>query len=148
LAYWLHVLLLQPLLKCFSTIKNRQMGKHTPLLFIIFSTLFASIAQIIWKFAANSLPTLAQLSLSNLTLLTAGFILYSIAALFMIFALRSGELSIIYPIMATSYVWVSLLSPLFFPDFLNVWKIVGVSLILFSVALLGLGSKREVSPHG
>ena len=48
--------------------------------------------------------------------------------------LKKGELSVLYPIVATSYVWVSILAPFFFPtESMNSWKWMGVLLILFSI---------------
>ena len=61
----------------------------------------------------------------------------------MLSAFKYGELTVLFPIIATSYVWVSLLSSWLFPDTMNVWKWMGVTLILFSVSLLGLASKKE-----
>ena len=68
----------------------------------------------------------------------------------MLLAFKQGELSILFPIVATSYVWVSLLSSLLFPeDVMNIWKWGGVIFILFSVSLLGLASeKKEVVASG
>ena len=61
----------------------------------------------------------------------------------MILAFKKGELSVLYPVVATSYVWVSILAPFFFPsETMNGWKWAGVLLILFSISFLGWGSSR------
>ena len=59
----------------------------------------------------------------------------------MVFALRDGELSILYPIIALTYVWVTILSVLFFHESLNPFKLAGVATVVAGVAVLGRGSK-------
>ncbi len=59
----------------------------------------------------------------------------------MIFALRDGELSILYPIIALTYVWVTILSVLFFHESLNFFKLLGVTVVVAGVAVLGRGGK-------
>jgi len=66
----------------------------------------------------------------------------------MILAFREGEMSVLYPIIATSYILVSILSPLFFNDSMNTWKWIGIIIILGSVSLLGWGSTQKVVTDG
>ena len=79
--------------------------------------------------------------------LIVGFGFHACNALLLILALKEGELSILWPIYALSYVWVGLLSMHFFGDRMNVWKGAGIALIILGVSLLGRASKRvEVLP--
>ena len=59
----------------------------------------------------------------------------------LILALRDGQLSVLYPIIALTYVWVTILSPLFFADLINGFKVAGVALIVLGVSFIGLGSR-------
>ena len=59
----------------------------------------------------------------------------------LILALRNGQLSVLYPIIALTYVWVTILSPLFFDDLINGFKVAGVALIVLGVSFIGLGSR-------
>ena len=61
--------------------------------------------------------------------------------LLMVVALRDAELSILYPIIALSYVWVTALSYFIFHDTLNPWKLTGIVCIMAGVAVLGRGQK-------
>ena len=69
------------------------------------------------------------------------------AVLFTI-ALRDGELSVLYPVISLTYVWVAILSvPILHENFnLYTWKgaskIVGIMTIVSGVAVLGRGSKK------
>jgi len=55
-------------------------------------------------------------------------------------ALRGGELSVLYPLVALVYVWVSLLSVRFLGEKMNPMKWLGIALILLGVTLIGLGA--------
>jgi uncharacterized membrane protein len=59
----------------------------------------------------------------------------------MVFALRDGELSILYPIIALTYVWVTILSVLFFHESMNAFKLLGVAVVVTGVTVLGRGGK-------
>ena len=117
--------------------------KNKAIIFIVLCTIFTSAGQILWK------SGLARIDFSNLlTFLNfpfiLGFVSYGLGLLLMLAAFAKGDLSVVYPILATSYVWVSLFSPMFFPtDSMNLWKWLGVGTILLSVSLLGYGSSRK-----
>jgi len=50
---------------------------------------------------------------------------------------------VLYPIIALTYVWVTILSPIYFrDDHLNSFKVAGVSLIVLGVSLIGVGSRE------
>ena len=115
---------------------------------MIACTIFTSAGQLLWKAGSLRINFSDPLSFLNLPFI-GGCLLYLIGSLLMILALQRGELSVLYPIIATSYVWVSILAPFFFPnEFMNVWKWLGVLLILVSVALLGWSSSRTAEKQG
>ena len=68
--------------------------------------------------------------------------LYGINAVLFVLALRDGELSLLYPIIALTYVWVSLLSVYYFHESMNPLKVTGLVVIVAGVAILGRGGKR------
>ena len=122
--------------------------QKTAIFLIMVCTIFTSTAQILLKFGVKNIDLSNLLSLINVPLIL-GFTSYGISAILMILAFRKGELSVLYPIFATSYVWVGLVSPYFFPsDSMNLWKWTGISVILISVAALGLGSSKVEVQHG
>jgi multidrug transporter EmrE-like cation transporter len=116
-------------------------------------TVFAAAAQVLLKFGANHpmpqlspadastwLPFLIAL-LGNYPLLL-GYTAHSCNALLLILALKDGELSLLYPIIALTYVWVNLLSMYFFHEPMNVWKGVGIALVIGGVSVMGWASSR------
>lgn len=74
--------------------------------------------------------------------LVLGYSLHACNAFLLILALRDGELSLLYPIIALTYVWVNILSMYFFHERPNLWKGVGILLVIGGVAMLGRASRR------
>ena len=119
--------------------------KTTPaaIFLIIFCTLFTSTGQILWKLGLERGNFHNVVTLFNLPFML-GFVSYGIGLLLMFMAFKRGELSVLFPIFATSFVWVSLASPYFIPtDSMNVWKWAGVIVIVLSVGVLGIGNSRR-----
>lgn len=107
-------------------------------------TFLGAAAQILMKMGGNGLAgvTGAQLLaepvllLKNLPLL-GGYGLYGVSTILLVLSLRRGQLSVLYPIISLTYVWVLILSFLIFHEALNPWKIGGVLAIVSGVAVLG-----------
>lgn len=74
--------------------------------------------------------------------LAAGIAGYLLSSVFFILGLRSGELSILFPMVSTGYVWTMLWSRLFFHEPFTRAKFVGLALILTGCVLLGLGTRQ------
>jgi drug/metabolite transporter (DMT)-like permease len=75
--------------------------------------------------------------------LFSGYALYGINTLLLMLALRDGELSKLYPIIALTYVWVTLLSAYFFHEPLTFWKLTGIAVIVAGVTVLGRASQPK-----
>jgi drug/metabolite transporter (DMT)-like permease len=108
---------------------------------VVLCTIIGAAAQILMRFGAAELhgSTMADL-LTNWALM-AGYICLAANTALLVLALRHGELSVLYPIIALTYVWVTILSPMFFGDIVNAYKIVGVALIVLGVSFIGIGSR-------
>lgn len=87
-------------------------------------------------------PLIAWRILSNLPLF-GGLACYGISTILLVLALRYGELSVLYPIIALTYVWVAFLSVALLGESLNVFKVLGLVLIVSGVAVLG---RKEKTP--
>ena len=110
---------------------------------VFLCTVSGAAAQLLMKYGANHLTGVGLIGvLTNLPLL-AGYGLYGVNTVLLVLALRQGHLSVLYPIIALTYVWVTILSPRVFPeDHLNAFKVAGVSLIVVGVSLIGKGSRE------
>jgi multidrug transporter EmrE-like cation transporter len=71
-----------------------------------------------------------------------GLSLYGLSTLLLVLALRDGELSMLYPVIALTYVWVTLLSFLIFHDRVNPFKLLGIVTIVIGVGVLGRGQRK------
>lgn len=115
---------------------------------IIFCTFFTSVGQLLWKKGLINLNFSDWLSFLNWFIIL-GFISYGFGFILMLLAFKSGELSVLYPIIATSFIWISIFSPIFFPtDAMNLWKWSGVILIIISVSLLGMSTRKTDQTSG
>ena len=107
------------------------------------STLLTSTAQLFWKFGSNKLEFNLLSAITNIELIT-GIVLYAIAGTLLILSFRGGEVSVLYPIFATSYIWVSFLSIYFLGEIMNLFKWLGVFAIVAGIVLIGYGSGKTL----
>ncbi len=117
-------------------------ARRKSILLVFCCTLFGAAAQMLIKSGANSLAgTSVWAMLTNLPLL-AGYALYGLSTILLVLALRSGELSILYPVISLTYVWVTLLSVLVLHESMNPFKALGVLVIVLGVGILGRGQRQ------
>jgi drug/metabolite transporter (DMT)-like permease len=135
--------------------------KRKALWMVVAFTLLASIAQVLIKTGANALNRIPPGTTANIDLgsmhfqisaiifagltsipLISGLALYGIGAVMMVLALQHGELSVLYPVISLSYVWVAILSVLIFHEHMNVFRLAGISVIIVGVAILGRSGSR------
>lgn len=108
-------------------------------------TLVGAAAQMFIKTGANNLvqPGFVGAVLGMLTnpMLFTGYALYGFNTLLLAVALKNSELSLLYPVIALTYVWVSILSVGLLHESMNAFKFAGIAAIVFGIAILGRGSK-------
>ena len=128
-----------------SSVAQDPARAHRRSLALVFGcTILGAAAQILMKTGANHMAHTGAGILSmaaNLPLL-AGYTLYGLSTLLLVLALRDGELSLLYPVIALTYVWVTALSFVIFHDRVNPFKLTGIVIIVIGVAILGRGGER------
>ena len=67
--------------------------------------------------------------------------MYGFATVLFVPALKFGELSVLYPLVATTYIWTSLFSIKFLGEKMNFWKWLGILVILIGVMFIGIGGR-------
>jgi multidrug transporter EmrE-like cation transporter len=123
---------------------RRTLTRRQSIGLVFFCTLISAWAQILFKIGAHNLPPLGptailadpMIALRNVPLL-GGLALYGLFMAVFVFALKDMELSILYPVISFSYVWVALLSYVVFHETLNPWKACGIAIIMLGVMALG-----------
>lgn len=119
-------------------------AKRKLAIFIVLAcTLLVAIAQYLIKLGANRLSHAGLLGtvigIFTIPQLFFGYCIYAVFTVLFVFALRHGELSVLYPLISLSYVWVTITAVLAFHESVNPFKIVGVAVIILGVAVLGFG---------
>ena len=106
-------------------------------------TLLIAAAQILIKIGANRLSHAGfletMLGIFTIPPLFAGYCLYGVFTVLFVYALRHGEVSVLYPIIALGYVWVAILSAIIFHETMNPLKVVAIAIIVAGVSVLGWG---------
>ena len=120
--------------------------RRQAVLIIIAGTFLVAVAQLLIKSGANRL-THADLISTAIGILTipplfAGYCLYAVFAAMMIYALRHGELSVLFPLISLGFVWVAILSVIIFHEAISPLKGVGIAIIVAGVATLGRGGSH------
>lgn len=106
---------------------------------VIFASLVGAFGPILLKKAsAKKLSSLTSLR-KNYPLFF-GVSLYALGTMLFIPALKGGDLSILYPFVSLTYIWVALLSVRFLGEKMNNHKWIGIVLIILGVTFIGLGS--------
>ena len=113
-------------------------------LLVLSTTLLTSSAQFLWKKGASTL-SLNIFSIITNYYIIGGILLYIVGGTLLILSFRGGEVSALYPIIATSYIWVSLLSVYILGEMMNYYKWIGIAAIILGIALIGFGSKDGVA---
>ena len=89
-------------------------------------TIFGAAAQVLIKTGASTLHgTGVMAMITNLHLL-AGYSLYGFSTILLVLALRDGELSILYPVISLTFVWVTFLSTIIFLESLTFTTVLGI----------------------
>jgi uncharacterized membrane protein len=103
---------------------------------VILSTFVTAFSPILLKLGAHKVKSLKE-AIFNKNIVI-GISLYAISYVIVIPALKYGDLSVLYPFVSLSYVWVALLSVKFLKERMSMGKWVGIFLIVLGVSLIGL----------
>ena len=115
---------------------------------VLGSTFLTSTAQLFYKFGAEKLSFDILSIITNYEIIV-GMVLYAIGGILLILSFRGGEVSVLYPIFATSYIWVSFLSIYFLGELMNTFKWLGIITIIIGIIFIGYGSTEPaVKPVG
>ena len=106
---------------------------------VFFCTLLTSSAQVLYKFGSASLSFDLFALLTNYYLI-GGLCLYGVGALILIIGLKGGDLSVLYPIISTGFIWVALYSIYIFNEHLTMLKWIGIFSIIAGIVLIGFGN--------
>ncbi|HRZ85173.1 MAG TPA: EamA family transporter [Candidatus Paceibacterota bacterium] len=110
------------------------MEKEIVYLVVLFCALLGALGQVFFKLGSKTFELSTNLIYNWQFLI--GLFLYGIATLIFVTMLKYGNLSVLYPIIATSYIWVGLFSVLFLKESFPMFKWVGIFLIIAGVVII------------
>ncbi|MCK5593854.1 MAG: EamA family transporter [Candidatus Aenigmarchaeota archaeon] len=104
-------------------------------LLVAFCALLGATGQIFFKLASEDINANIVSWLFNYKLMI-GLFFYGLATVLFVVALKFGNLSILYPIIATSYIWVTLFSKTFLGETFPTFKWAGLILIIAGIGII------------
>lgn len=111
------------------------MNGTTSIILMIISSLLAAFGQISLKIGSMRLERKLSRIIKNFAFIT-GVFFYGFSAVLAIVALKGAELTVLYPIAALNYVWVSFLAIKYLKEEMNKYKWGGIALIIVGVSLI------------
>jgi len=102
---------------------------------VALGSILGALGQLFFKLGSDKITGHLMSVLLNWRIFV-GLACYAIATVVFIFALRYGRLSILYPIIALSYVWVALISKFYLHEYFPVYKWTGIMFILLGVMII------------
>jgi len=114
------------------------MKENTSILIIflvMFCALLGATGQLFFKLASQNF-SFNPLDLIKNYKFIIGASLYALSAILFVYSLKHGNLSLLYPLIATSYIWVSLFSTIILGEPFPLVKWFGVGIIIFGIFLI------------
>jgi len=105
------------------------------ILLVLFCALLGATGQIMFKLASSGFSFNPSSWFSNIYFLIGAF-LYGASAILFVWSLKHGNLSILYPVIATSYIWVTLMATSFLGESFPRVKWIGIILIVLGVTII------------
>lgn len=104
------------------------------------AALLMTISQLFFK--SGSINIVSIYDFFNIYLIL-GLFFFGLASLLFLYSLKKTDLTVVYPVMSTYYVWSILASPFFFSDEIGLSKVSGVIIIIFGVYLVSKGEEVD-----
>lgn len=111
------------------------MNKLIPILVVAGCSILGAIGQICFKMGSETFTPSRPLTFLSLKMI-AGLVCYGLASIIFILMLRQANLTILYPIIALSYVWVAIMATWFLHEPFSTYKWAGIALILAGVFVI------------
>jgi len=112
------------------------MKRNLIYLIVVCCSILGAIGQIMFAKGSQTINLSKPIELLTNYSLIVGFVCYGIATVVYIIMLQYGNVSVLYPIIALSYVWVLFLSAFLLGQPLTTFKMLGVALIIIGVGAI------------
>ena len=112
------------------------MNPTTPIFMVLISSFVGAIGAFFLKRASTYLNIKTFFKSKNLII---GLILYSVSSIIFIIALKYGELTLLYPLVSTTYIWTLIISNKFLGEKIHKKNWLGILIIIIGVWLITKG---------
>ncbi|MCW5965417.1 MAG: EamA family transporter [Bryobacterales bacterium] len=120
--------------------------RRKAIILVLICTVIGAAAQLLLKLGSSTVVTdslwATAWSMAFNFPLVLGLSLYGLSTVLFIHALRNEQLSLLYPLISLTYIWVTIVSVALLGESLSFWKVAGVMVIVTGVALLGKDDNR------
>lgn len=113
------------------------MNKLFAIFIVLLLSLIGAYISILFKQASKRFSFSFRGIFLNYKLIVA-LIGYGLSALVIVYLLKFIEVSILYPVVSTSYIWIALFSIKLLNERVDKLKWIGIILIIIGVSLIGL----------
>ena len=103
------------------------------------STVLSALGALLLKLGASSLEFKPRSLLRN-TRLILGLVVFIFAAGIYMVLLKFQQLSVLYAVGATTYIWGALFAKIYLKERIGKWKIAGITAIMLGVVLVAIAS--------
>ena len=114
-----------------------RMHKSLAIIIVLLFSIFGAYVSILFKQASRRFRFSIRGTIKNYKLIFALFG-YGISALIFVYLLKFVEVSILYPVFSSTYIWISIFSIKFLNEKMNKLKWIGILLIIIGVSLISL----------
>jgi drug/metabolite transporter (DMT)-like permease len=117
--------------------------KPWAILVVVTCTIFTAIGATIIKMGVDMFGGLTWHGLLEAYPVAIGFFFYFLGFILLTLAFRYGELSVLFPFVSLSFMWVALSSYLFLGEAISLVEVIGVLTIVLGVVLIGISSNSR-----
>ena len=124
---------------------------------VVFITIITTSAQLLYKYGVQQVGVpLSELvkvgymhAITTLFLnpwVVLGLAAYAVGAVLLVIAFKGGDVTVLFPIIATSYLWVVIASSYLFDSTLSPLKVIGVLVLISGVVVIGTSKSAASNP--
>src|SRR3989338_4950342 len=106
-------------------------------------TIIASAAQLLFKYGTQQFDVSL---LTGILWIATGIVLYGMGAVLMIYAFKQGEVTVLYPIVTLSYVWVGISSMFIFNEQVQLLEWIGILFVIIGISTIGTATEGAIAP--
>jgi len=104
---------------------------------VVLGTIIGSFGPLLLKVGMDNRELTIYNILFNVKVIS-GIIIYLISSFFFVFALKGGQLSVLYPLVSFSYIWVTINSRIFLKEKIGRYKIIGIFFIILGIIIISI----------